>query len=151
MRLRPLLFLSLAAAAAACGGSTADERLGAAEHSLGTGDTDDARRGVELLMNSTDTASMSAAELCRAALLYTAISEDTRDGSEADAAMAARCVRRALQRDPAAVDSFMQTLPVEQRAMLSMAIQLSSGSDTKILHDYEEPDSIPAITSDSHE
>ncbi len=153
MSTRTPLCLLLAAILAACGSSTADERIGAAEMSVESGDTDDARRGIELLLNSSDTAAMSAAELCRAALVYSALSEDSRSGSEADAAMAARCVRRALRRNPEAVDTFMQALPVEQRARLAMAIQLCSGPSPADIRDYEEADSaaITATHTHSHE
>lgn len=148
MSIRPLLCLLLATAMAACGSSTADERLGAAEHSVQAGDSADARRGVDLLMNSADTASMSAGELCRAALIYSALSEDAGGGSESDAAMAARCMRLALRTDAAAVDSFVQTLPVEQRAQMTMAIQLCSGPSPDRIRDFEENDTTTLPSSE---
>lgn len=147
-----ILTALVALALGACGHSGAGVRLDAAEVSLSRGDADDARRGVELLMNSADTASMTAEEMCRAALVYAALADDRVNGSETDAALAARCIATAMQLDPATVDSLMQALPVEQRAQLAMVRQLSeTRSQCREFTDYEEGDALLTDTDHHHE
>ena len=136
--------LTLAAAAtaamlAACGHAPQSERIDAAELSLSAGDIDAARRGVEHV----DTADLPAPELCRLALVYATISEDN-SGTEADVAMAARCIRRAIARDSAAVGSFIRVMPVDQRPLMALVVQLCSSAAAGDITTYEEPDSLPA-------
>ena len=142
--IKHIILIALAALGlASCGHSNAGVRLDAAEMSLSLGDADDARRGVELLMNSADTAYMTAEEMCRAALVYAALSDDHVNGSETDAAMAARYIAVALRMDTATVDSLMQALPVEQRAQLAMVRQLSATRAVSTdFTDFEEGDSL---------
>lgn len=116
---------------AACAGTPAAERIGAAEMSLEAGDLDAARRGAE-----------HAGELCRLALVYATVGDDN-SGNEADVAMAARCIRRALAKDSAAVDSFIHAMPVEQRPLMTLAVQLCRTASADGLRQYEENDSIP--------
>lgn len=127
-----------AAMLAACGTGAQSDRIDAAEQSLQSGDMAAARRGVEQV----DTAELSAAELCRLAVVYAAVSEDG-TGNEADVAMAARCIRRAIARDSAAVDSFIRVMPVDQRPLMALVVQLCSTPDAGDIRPYEEPDSLP--------
>jgi hypothetical protein len=122
---------------AACAGTPAAERIGAAEMSLEAGDLDAARRGAEHAIAAHDTAHLTAGELCRLALVYATV------GDEADVAMAARCIRRALAKDSAAVDSFIHAMPVEQRPLMTLAVQLCRTASADGLRQYEENDSIP--------
>lgn len=135
-----LTIASLLAAAmtAACGTGAQSERIDAAEQSLQSGDIDAARRGVEHV----DTADLSAAELCRLAVVYASVGE-AGTGTEADVAMAARCIRRAIARDSAAVDSFIRVMPVDQRPLMALVVQLCSTVDAADIRSYEEPDSLP--------
>jgi len=126
---------------AACSGSPAAERIGAAEQSLETGDIDAARRAAEHVIAADDTASLSAADLCRLAMVYAAVAED-KNGNETDVAMAARCLRRALAKDSAAVDSFIHAMPVDQRPLMTLAVQLCAGAALDDIPEYEYPDSI---------
>lgn len=57
--------------------------------------------------------------------------------------MAARCIRRALAKDSAAVDSFIHAMPVEQRPLMTLAVQLCRTAYADGLRQYEENDSIP--------
>ncbi|MDE6136004.1 MAG: hypothetical protein K2F97_00845 [Muribaculaceae bacterium] len=122
---------------AACGAGAQSERIDAAEQSLHSGNIAAARRGVELV----DTAGLSAAELCRMAVVYASVAEDS-TGSETDVAMAARCIRRAIAKDSAAVDSFIRVMPVDQRPLMALVVQLCSAVDAGDIRSYEEPDSV---------
>ena len=127
---------------AACAGTPAAERIGAAEMRLEAGDLDAARRGAEHAIAAHDTAHLTAGELCRLALVYATVGDDN-SGNEADVAMAARCIRRALAKDSAAVDSFIHAMPVEQRPLMTLAVQLCRTASADGLRQYEENDSIP--------
>ncbi|MBJ2183885.1 MAG: hypothetical protein JFR38_05145 [Muribaculaceae bacterium] len=134
--MRRLLPFALAATAlCGCSNAPAPERIDDAEQSLRDGDMEAARRGVE----NVDTAELSAAELCRMAVVYAAVGEDN-SGNEGDIGMAARCMRRALAKDSAAVDSFIRTMPPDQRPLMSLAVQLCSRPAD--IHDFEEPDTL---------
>ena len=61
---------------AACAGTPAAERIGAAEMSLEAGDLDAARRGAEHAIAAHDTAHLTAGELCRLALVYATVGDD---------------------------------------------------------------------------
>lgn len=133
------LLLTIATAlvlATSCGTTPAADSIEAARMSFESGDVKAARRGAEHA--AADTATLSGAELCRLALVYACVGEH-QSGNEADMAMAARCIRTALQRDSAAVDSFTRTLPVEQRALMALAVQLCRAQDTDISDFEEEP------------
>lgn len=75
-------------------------------------------------------------------LVYATVGDDS-SGNEADVAMAARCIRRALAKDSAAVDSFIHAMPVEQRPLMTLAVQLCRTAYADGLRQYEENDSIP--------
>lgn len=132
-----LLTAVFAALLAACGPGPAAERIDAAEMSLESGDAEGARRGAEHV----DTAALTAGELCRLAVVYAAVGEDS-CGSEADVAMAARCIRRALAKDSAAVDSFIKVMPVDQRPLMALVVQLCSTTAPGDIRPYEESDSL---------
>lgn len=136
--MRALLYTCVAVVLAACGTAPAGDRIDAAEQSIEAGDMGAARRGAEHA--AADTASLSAAELCRLAMVYATVGEDS-SGNEGDVAMAARCIRRALAKDPAAVDSFTRAMPVDQRPLMALAVQLCQGTAPGDIHDYEESDS----------
>ncbi|MDE6497393.1 MAG: hypothetical protein K2L21_01905 [Muribaculaceae bacterium] len=122
--------------ATSCGPTPAADSIEAARMSLESGDVKAARRGAEHA--AADTATLSGAQLCRLALVYASVGEH-QSGNEADMAMAARCIRKALATDSAAVDSFTRTLPVEQRALMALAVQLCRAQDTDISEFEEEP------------
>ncbi len=132
--LLPILLAALLAAG--CGTTPAADSIEAARASLESGNVSAARRGAE--QAAADTATLSGADLCRLALVYASVGEH-QSGNEADMAMAARCIRKALARDSAAVDSFTGTLPLEQRALMALAVQLCRAQDTDISDFEEEP------------
>ena len=136
-----IITAAMCAALAACTASPASDNIDAAENSLLSGDMDGARRGAEHVISSADTASLTAYELCRLAMVYASVGDD-REGDEADVAMAARCIRRAMAKDSAAVDSFVHSLPIDQRPLMALAVQLCSGTQGADIAPYEqEPDS----------
>lgn len=135
--MRLLLILAAAASlATACGTAPASDTIEAARMSFESGNVKAARRGAE--QAAADTATLNSADLCRLALVYASVGEH-QSGNEADMAMAARCIRTALTRDSAAVDSFTRTLPVDQRALMALAVQLCRAQDTDISEFEEEP------------
>ncbi len=141
-----LMALAAALTLAACGGAPATQRIDDAELNLSNGRLDAARRSADGIVAGADTASLSASELCRLAMVYAAVGDDS-IGNEADIAMAARCIRRALAKDSAAVDSFIHAMPVDKRPLMALAIQLCRGTHAGDVIDYEdesalEPDSL---------
>ncbi|MDE6160511.1 MAG: hypothetical protein K2F77_02500 [Muribaculaceae bacterium] len=133
------IFFAIAAYAAmtSCTSSPASDRIDAAEYVLQSGDMDGARRGAENVIAAKDTASLTAGELCRLAMVYATVGEDSL-GNEVDVAMAARCIRRALAKDSTAVDSFIHTLPIDQRPLMALAVQLCSGTQGADIAPYEQ-------------
>ena len=89
---------------------------------------------------------LQVAVLFRVSLVYATVGQDN-DGTEADIAMAARCLRRALAIDSAAVDSFIHNMPVEQRPLMALAVQLCNSTASGSIIDYEDADALNADTT----
>lgn len=135
--LRFIAVLSVCGLMATACGTPAKKHIDNAEQNLAAGDVEAARIDAEHLATSADTADLCAADLCRLAMVYASVGEDSL-GNEGDVAMAARCIRRAIAKDSAAVDSFIHALPLEQRALMSLAVQLCHTHRSGDIVDYEQ-------------
>lgn len=148
---KALIIAALTALLPACSPTTADDvnrDLGKAEYALDNGDTDDAGKICDKIINAQTT--LNVAQLCRLARIYVAMSESG-DEQDANLATAARCLEAAIETDADSVAAFMRSLPTEEQGRIAMLSYLTStkkrtdadiDSAAVIESGHENPDSL---------
>lgn len=116
----------LAILVAACSGDTRDT-VSLAEQDYNDGRYEAAVRVCDSLILGQSFPSLSVDELCRLSVLMVKLADHSDE--ENNFALAARCMRAALERNPDSVAEFVQTLPVDEQSQSVLIQQLITAID----------------------
>lgn len=130
LRLIPLILTALLLPACA---DTAADPLTRAENAVADKDFELAQTIADSITYGKSFTNLSTTDLCRTALVYAKISEN-RD-MDVNMGAAALCMRRAGELNADSVDIFVQSLSVEDQAVIYMPRKLSSPTQYELIPD----------------
>lgn len=139
-----LIMITAALAFGGCISADPESTLLQAENDLQYGDVESAVSSCDLLCDSANT-SLSPTQLCRVALLYAKISEKIEDSDYM--AAAAKCFDRAIGMSNDSIESYIESLNVEDQSYVRVIREVSRTLNTPVdmtreFEDEEYGDSI---------
>lgn len=145
--LRAALCTAVATLASCSSSTDIEASIRAAEAEVAIGNYTAAVDMCNDLWQSADTASFSAVQLCRMALVYAGAADNDVD-NDSNMGAAARCFDKAYKSNPDSTMKYVENLPVAEQSAARMMMQLMHGRDidhSKIIdeHDVDGLDSIP--------
>lgn len=129
------LALTLTMAACAASDSPADNLI-SARQAYADGSYDVARTICDSIAAPARIDRLSVDQMCNLSMIYIALSEKIPASEEEIVASAARCLGRAIDRNPDSVNIFIHSLPVEEQSLVVMLKSLCQSID----HPYRYSD-----------
>lgn len=145
MKIRHLILLAMfALSLAACdGGRKTETKIADAEAVTASEKYADAVQMCSDIINSADTASLSATQWCRIGMIYASASENDLD-NETNMGIAAHCFDRAYAQNADSASAFVEKLSLGEHSTVSVVLMLlkMKGVDASNVIDPEDCDSL---------
>lgn len=140
-----LLFISIALSC--CGSAdTENEAISRAESELASGNISEARIECDRIVAKRYDY-LSSSQLCRIAMIYVKLSEQT--GEEEDMAAATQCFLKAIDVNPDSVNTYLMELSIEEQSHAALLQGLSRSLDRQYdLSDKKSDDSMDFMECD---